>query len=89
MKRPYVWPVDLDEVAGRIPKVELHAPAGQLIQVMAEGLDVACVELLRFRVDRLKVLDGNSEVTMAWRGLIALEQMKLKFTKPQPLLLPP
>src|SRR6185437_4639975 len=77
--------VDLDQVAGGVAHVHLHDVAGQLDQVVSEGVAVKGAAPLGRPVDGLEVGNGDAEVVVAGGGEIALEQMQLRIPEGEPL----
>ena len=77
--------VDLDEVAGGVPNVELDDVAGQLDQVVAERVAVERAAPLGRPVDRLEIVDGDPQVMVTGRLDVALEQVQLRAPEREPL----
>jgi hypothetical protein len=74
-----------EQILRGVPQVRLHDVAGQLDEVMAEGRVVKGTKLGRTPVDRLEVVRRHSEVVLAARLDVALEQMHLHVTETEPL----
>ena len=83
----HVGPVHLDEVAGRVAEIELHAAVGQLHDRVAEGV-VEDAEVLGAEEDALEVVDVEGEVLVCRRrlvGIAALEHVQLHLAHSQVL----
>ena len=76
--------VDLHEVACGVADVELHEIAGQLDQLASECGAVEGAATLGRAIDRLDVIDGDPEVVVCSRVLVALEDVKLRAAEGEP-----
>src|SRR5215210_3100026 len=83
VERRNIGPVDLDEIARRVPQVHLDGPVGQL----PDGGVASAVPHSKLPgplVRGLEVVDVEREVMSGRRRIIVEEEVELQITHPQP-----
>src|ERR687890_1298677 len=83
VERRNIGPVDLDEVARRVPQIHLDGSVGQL----PDGGVAPAVPNAKhcgLRVCGLEVVHVEREVMTLWRGVFVEEEVELQTTHPQP-----
>src|SRR6266540_830641 len=80
-----VGPVDLDEVPSGVADVHLHRSARELANGGAERALLEQAELFRLQVGGLEVVDVERDVMELGRRRLALEEVKLLLSEPEPL----